>query len=193
MRIRSTIFVLLATACVAQAQQTLPSSSEPRVRVVTNLGEFVIELDSIRAPMTVDHFLSYVREDHYSGTIFHRVISGFIAQGGGYTTDYQLKPAPRKVINESGNGLSNLRGTVAMARTVEPHSADSQFYVNLVDNLDLNPRPTRWGYTVFGEVVEGMDVVDQIGHVATGPGGEFDRNVPAEPIVIESMVVVGEE
>lgn len=165
---------------------------DPRVNVVTSAGSFVIELDADRAPLTVETFLSYVREGHYEGILFHRVIQGFVAQAGGYTRDFQLRPAQRTVANESGNGLSNLRGTVGLARTSDPHSGNAQFYINLVDNLELNPRSTRWGYTVFGTVVEGMNVVDEIGHVATGANGPFDRNVPVENVVIERIDVVGE-
>jgi cyclophilin family peptidyl-prolyl cis-trans isomerase len=123
----------------------------------------------------------------YAGTIFHRVVQGFVAQAGGYTPDMKLKPTTTTVFNEAGNGLSNLRGSVGMARSNEPHSGTSQFYVNLADNIDLNPRPTRWGYAVFGKVVEGMDVVDDIGHRPTGAGGPFDRSVPVEPILIERI------
>ena len=115
-----------------------------------------------------------------------------MAQAGGYTGDFQLKPTERMVVNEAGNGLSNLRGTVGLARTSDPHSGNSQFYINLVDNLDLNPRPTRWGYAVFGTVVEGMEVVDEIGHVATGANGPFERNVPMQSIVIQRVEVIGE-
>lgn len=176
----------------AFAQEAFEIDTEPRVRVDTNMGSFVIELDRIRAPITVEHFLQYVTEGHYSGTIFHRVVGGFIAQTGGYTRDLELKPAGRSVFNESGNGLSNLRGTVGMARSGEPHSGTSQFYINLGDNLDLNPRPTRWGYAVFGTVVEGMDVVDTIGDKPTGPSGEFDRAVPVEPIEIANIVLLTE-
>ena len=184
------LLTLLAVTVSAGAQETIAIDNSPRVQVVTNRGDFVIELDRIRAPMTVENFLEYVAEGHYNGTIFHRVLAGFIAQAGGYTEDLKLKPTSHTVFNESGNGLTNLRGTVAMARSNDPHSADSQFYINLADNHDLNPRPTRWGYTVFGKVVEGMDVVDQIGHTATGAAGEFDRNVPVDPIVIERMILL---
>ncbi|HEU4618760.1 MAG TPA: peptidylprolyl isomerase, partial [Gammaproteobacteria bacterium] len=118
------------------------AAGNPRVRVTTNVGSFVIELDPLRAPLTVENFLKYVDAGFYSGTVFHRVVSGFVAQGGGYTADYQQKPTTGNVPNESGNGLSNLRGTVGMARAGEPHSANSQFYINLKDNLELDPRPT---------------------------------------------------
>lgn len=182
---------LLLLPCAAFAQQALEISSSPRVRVETTLGDFVIELDRNRAPLTVEAFLAHVNDGHYQGTIFHRVVPGFIVQAGGYTPDLELKPIEGNVFNESGNGLSNLRGTVGFARTEEPHSGTSQFYVNLVDNLELNPRPTRWGYAVFGRVVEGMEVVDAIGDQPTSSGGPFDRNVPVEPIVIERVVVLG--
>lgn len=189
---RSAIALLSLVLPAAQvfAQELSTISTDPRVRVETSVGDFVIELDPGRAPLTTEGFLTNVTTGFYAGTVFHRVVSGFIAQGGGYTPDLQLKPTENSVINESGNGLSNLRGTVGMARTSEPHSATTQFYVNLADNLDLNPRPTRWGYTVFGTIVEGMDVVDEIGHAPTGAGGEFDRSVPVNPIVIENVTLL---
>ena len=183
---------LTAGPASAQDEQAEAVSTDPRVNVVTSAGSFVIELDADRAPLTVENFLAYAREGHYDGTVFHRVIQGFVAQAGGYTGDFQLKPAERMVVNEAGNGLSNLRGTVGLARTSDPHSGNAQFYINLVDNLDLNPRPTRWGYAVFGTVVEGMEVVDEIGHVPTGANATFERNVPAQNIVIERVEVVGE-
>ncbi len=189
---RAIAFRTIALLSLASAPLALHAADKPRVRVDTNRGSFVIELEADRAPLTVEHFLAYVAEGHYEGTTFHRVVQGWIAQGGGYTPDLELKPAERTVPNESGNGLSNMRGTVGMARTNEPHSATSQFYINLNDNLDLNPRPTRWGYTVFGTVVEGMEVVDEIGHVATGSGGPFARDVPVEPIVIERVELISE-
>ena len=194
MRLLALLFGTALTAGLAFAQEEPAEvvSTDPRVNIVTSAGSFVIELDVDRAPLTVENFLAYAREGHYDGTIFHRVIQGFVAQSGGYTGDFQLKPTERMVVNEAGNGLSNLRGTVGLARTSDPHSGNSQFYINLVDNLDLNPRPTRWGYAVFGTVVEGMAVVDEIGHVATGANGPFERNVPVQSIVIERVEVVGE-
>lgn len=173
---------MLSTAVCAQI-----NSSDPRVRVVTTAGDFVIRLDPGRAPLTVAAFLENVDSGFYEGTIFHRVIAGFVAQAGGFTEDMQQKPTETSVVNESGNGLSNMRGTVGLARSNEPHTGTTQFYVNLADNLDLNPRPTRWGYAVFGTVEEGMDVVDSIGHSPTAGGGEFVRNVPMTPIVIERI------
>src|SRR5690606_1643301 len=139
-----------AALCALLASAAAVAQHNTRVRVTTNVGSFVIELDAGRAPLTVAHFLQYVEEGHFAGTVFHRVVQGFVAQGGGYTEDLELKPAERTVPNESGNGLSNLRGTVGIARTSDPHSGTTQFYINLADNLDLNPRPTRWGYAVFG-------------------------------------------
>ena len=176
---------------IASAQD-VESLGDPQVRIVTNVGAFVVELDRERAPLTVENFLLYVGEGFYGGTVFHRVIQGFIAQAGGFTADMQEKVAQRNVINESGNGLSNLRGTMGLARTNDPHSGNAQFYINLADNIDLNPRPTRWGYTVFGTVIEGMEVVDEIGHVSTGAGGTFDRNVPVQTIVIERVELLSE-
>jgi cyclophilin family peptidyl-prolyl cis-trans isomerase len=166
-----------------QAPAAIPD--HPRVKFSTNMGSFTVELDTKRAPLTVENFLRYVKEDHYSGTIFSRVVEGFIAQGGGYTPDLKEKPTHEPLFNEAGNGLSNRRGAVAMARTGSPHSATSQFFINLVDNGGLDPLPTRWGYAVFGQVVEGMDVIDGIGHVITGPAGIFDDGVPHKPVIIE--------
>jgi len=185
---------LVAPAIVAaqEAPQAAAVDMRPRVQIVTNLGAFVLELDRERAPMTVENFLNYVRMGYYEGTIFHRVVHGFVAQAGGYTADMTAKMPGSSVVNESGNGLSNLRGTVGLARTEAPHSGTAQFYLNLADNVDLNPRPTRWGYTVFGKVVDGMEVVDEIGQKPTGARGTLDRDVPIENIVIESATVLGE-
>jgi cyclophilin family peptidyl-prolyl cis-trans isomerase len=176
----------------APAPATVTATATPRVRVETNVGSFVIELDRLRAPLTVDAFLRYVKQGFYDGLVFHRVVAGFVAQAGGYTPDLALKPVTTNIANESGNGLSNLRGTVGLARSNEPHSATTQFYVNLADNIDLNPKPTRWGYAVFGKVTEGMEVVDDIGHRPTGGGGPFDRNVPVEPITIARIELLNE-
>jgi cyclophilin family peptidyl-prolyl cis-trans isomerase len=188
MRLASLLLSLLLLPQLVAAQQ--PVFPGDRVRVVTNAGTFVIELDKGRAPLTVAAFLKYVEQGFYSGVIFHRVVAGFIAQAGGYTADLTQKPVTESVVNESGNGLSNLRGTVGFARSNEPHSGTSQFYINLADNVDLNPRPTRWGYAVFGKVVEGMEVVDDIGHRPTAGGGPFDRNVPVEPVIVERIELI---
>ena len=145
------------------------------MRVETNLGSFVIALDTDRAPLTAANFLEYVRAGHYNGTIFHRVIANFVAQGGGYDEKSSRSRPAQGVPNESGNGLSNRRGTVGLARTGDPHSGNAQFYINLGDNAALDPQPSRWGYAVFGHVIEGMNVVDDIGAVATGEVGPFER------------------
>jgi cyclophilin family peptidyl-prolyl cis-trans isomerase len=187
---RSILLATLLLPLATLAQDPIQVTVTPRVRVVTTKGDFVIELDRARAPLTVEAFLGNVASGFYANTVFHRVIGNFVAQGGGYTPDLELKPTDIKIFNESGNGLSNLRGTVGLARANDPHSGSGQFYVNLADNLDLNPRPTRWGYAVFGKVVEGMEVVDSIGQVPTGAGGNLQGNVPVTPIVIESMVLL---
>jgi len=150
------------------------------------MGDFALELDPVRAPLSVANFIQYVGDKHYEGTIFHRVIGNFVVQAGGFTPDGTERPTRTPVPNESGNGLSNRRGTVAMARTDDPHSATSQFYINLTDNLALDPAPTRWGYAVFGRVTEGMEVIDKIASVATGARGKFEEDAPLEPIVIVS-------
>lgn len=160
---------------------------ETHVIIQTNHGSFTIALDGARAPNTVANFLRYVDGGHYDGTIFHRVIAGFMAQGGGYDQSYSKKPTQAPVGNEADNGLKNLRGTVAMARTGDPHSATAQFFVNLVDNafLDHKGKTDRdWGYTVFGKVIDGMDVVDRIAKVRTGAGGPFAKDAPQEMVSI---------
>ncbi len=161
----------------------------PKVRIETTAGDILVELDDERAPLTVANFMQYVADGLYEGTIFHRVVNGFVIQGGGFTPDMTQKPTRDGIPNESGNGLSNERMTIAMARTNDPHSADSQFYINLADNVALDPKATRWGYTVFGVVTEGIQVVDDIGHRGTGTVDGM-QNVPAVPIVIEKVVVV---
>ena len=174
-------------AAAAKADKTATPAPSPQVQVVTSLGNFTIELNAERAPLTVAHFLKYVDQGQYSGTIFHRVVANFVIQGGGFDTSYKLKPAPSKVVNESGNGLSNTRGTVGMARSAAPHGADAQFYVNLFDNAALDPSQTRWGYAVFGKVIQGMDVVDRIGNLATGKVGPFNEDAPLKQVVIERI------
>jgi peptidyl-prolyl cis-trans isomerase A (cyclophilin A) len=175
------------TIAVALLAGAAHGQESPRVRVSTSLGAFVIALDAERAPLTVANFLEYVRAGHYNGAIFHRVVGNFVAQGGGYDQQYVEKPTRPGVPNESGNGLSNRRGTVGLARTADPHSGNAQFYLNLADNAALDPQPSRWGYTVFGVIVEGMNVVDDIGAAATGEVGPFDRDAPLKPIVIERV------
>lgn len=176
-----------ASPAAAAAAAAAKPAGMPRVQVVTNMGSFVIELNSERAPLTVQHFLAYVDEGFYSNTVFHRVVPDFVIQGGGLDADYRLKGAALKVVNESGNGLTNARGTVGAARGNDPHGSDSQFYINLFDNSNLDPNPNRWGYAVFGKVVQGMDVVDKIGNVPTGAHGAIKQDVPLKSVIIEKI------
>jgi peptidyl-prolyl cis-trans isomerase B (cyclophilin B) len=165
----------------------------PRVLLQTSAGNITVELDRAKAPATVDNFLTYVRDGFYDGTIFHRVIKKFMLQGGGFTTDFQQKPTRPPVRNEADNGLKNLRGTIAMARTSNPQSATAQFFINTVDNdfLDFRDQTqTGWGYAVFGKVVEGMDTVDKIENLPTGSAGPLPRDVPQTMVVIEKATVV---
>jgi len=176
---------LLLSGISRAAEQTT------QVRVTTNMGEFVIEVYDERAPITAANFLRYVREGFYSNTIIHRVVANFVIQGGGHdATTMQLKPTHDNVFNESGNGLQNKRGTVGLARAGPPHSGNAQFYVNLVDNPDLDPVPTRWGYTVFGRIVQGMDVIDRIGETPTGATGPFKSDAPLKPVIIQKMEII---
>ena len=159
----------------------------------TSKGTITLELDDAKAPETVANFVQYAKDGHYDGTIFHRVIDGFMIQGGGFTRDMNQKETREPIRNEAMNGLKNLRGTIAMARTMVVDSATSQFFINLVDNAFLdfqNPTPQGFGYAVFGKVVDGMDVVDQIAKVKTGFSGPH-QNVPEEAIVIKKVVVGG--
>ena len=161
------------------------------VKVTTSLGEFVIEVRNDRAPLTAANFLRYVHEGFYSNTLFHRVIANFVIQGGGYdATTLALKPTHESIFNESGNGLQNKRGAVGLARADAPHSGNAQFFVDLVDNPDLDPVSTRWGYTVFGRVVQGMDVIERIGETATGSMGPWKSDAPLKPVIIEKTEVV---
>jgi peptidyl-prolyl cis-trans isomerase B (cyclophilin B) len=158
-----------------------------RVELTTNFGRIVLELNDAEAPKTVENFLTYVRNGHYDGTIFHRVIPGFMVQGGGFTADMVQKPTMAPVQNEADNGLKNTAYTVAMARTGDPHSATAQFFVNVSDNDFLNftaKNPNGWGYTVFGRVTEGQDVVDRITQVRTG-SSRGHQDVPTQPVIIE--------
>ncbi len=188
------LFGILLGALTIGGQPSLAfaSSSEegpvksicPRVKIETNKGVIVIQLNWDKAPITSGNFARYVKEGFYDGTVFHRVIPGFVVQGGGYTREFKKKPTHEPIRNESNNGLSNVRGTIAMARTRDPHSATSQFYINLVDNTRLDYRDGQWGYTVFGRVVEGMEVVDAIARIQTGSRGPFPRDVPLEDVFI---------
>ena len=186
-----TLLLVLASTIVFAADKV---PAHPHIEIVTSLGTIKLELDGKQAPITVAHVLKLVDDGFYDGTIFHRVIPGFMAQGGGYTPNLKLKETSKMIANESGNGMTNVRGTIAMARTGDPHSADSQFFINVADNdrLDPNKDPYNgsWGYTVFGQVIEGMDVVDEIVNSRTGPGGKFSRDVPVVPVIIKKIARV---
>lgn len=187
-RLRS---VLPRLAAVLLAALVLPAAhaADPKVQLSTSLGDIVLELDEQRAPQSVRNFLDYVDSGFYDETLFHRVIEGFMIQGGGFSQNYQKKSTRAPISNEAYNGLRNNRYTIAMARTTAPHSATSQFFINSEDNRNLDHTGTSqrgWGYAVFGRVVAGKDVVDAISQVRTGPGGPFSRDVPAEPILILS-------
>jgi cyclophilin family peptidyl-prolyl cis-trans isomerase len=163
------------------------AAENPQVKIQTNQGDIVVELYPQKAPKTVANFLQYVDDGFYTNTLFHRVIDGFMIQGGGFTPQFERKQTRAPVVNEADNGIKNKRGTIAMARTVEPHSATAQFFINVVDNSNLDftsKTPRGWGYTVFGKVIQGMQVVDKIKAMPTGPGGPFPRDVPKTPVII---------
>ncbi|HVF34913.1 MAG TPA: peptidylprolyl isomerase [Candidatus Saccharimonadia bacterium] len=181
-----------AAAAAAPAEST--AAVNPKVALHTTMGDIVIELYPDKAPKSVENFLQYVRDKHYDGTIFHRVIDGFMVQGGGFTADLKQKPVRAAIANEANNGLSNTLGTVAMARTNDPNSATAQFFVNVVDNSRLDhvspENGFTWGYAVFGKVVEGMDVVEKIKAVETAPAGPLPKDVPKTAIVINSAEIL---
>ena len=200
---KKTVLLLLVAlpcifACMADVDAANKVPAHPHIEVVTTEGTFKLELDGNAAPLTVANFLELVDSGFYEGTLFHRIIPGFMAQGGGYTPGNRPKQSANSVPNESGNGLSNLRGTIAMARTSDPHSADSQFFINVANNVgqdaesaNLDPvKHTvrgRWGYTVFGFVIEGMEVVDAIVNAQSAPNGPGGAPAPVVPIVIKKM------
>jgi peptidyl-prolyl cis-trans isomerase B (cyclophilin B) len=186
---------VLSTAAVVPAGAL---AADPQVDVRTNLGTIRLELYPVKAPKTVENFLQYVRDGQYNGTVFHRVIDGFMIQGGGFDKDFHQKKTRAPIANEAQSGvkggLKNEVGTIAMARTADPNSASAQFFINVNDNSFLNwgdPRSDGNGYAVFGKVVSGMDVVNKIAKAPTGSGGPFPRDVPKQAVVIEAMTVVG--
>jgi cyclophilin family peptidyl-prolyl cis-trans isomerase len=191
----NSIFALLALLAIPHSAMAAPPpvpTDNPRVRMTTSLGVIELELDGKRAPNTVKNFLGYVDSGFYNGTIFHRVIPGFMIQGGGFTPGLKEKPTGAKIKNEADNGLKNLAGTIAMARTPDPHSASAQFFINSVDNAFLDHRDKSmqgWGYAVFGKVTLGMDVVKKIEAVPTSNAGMF-QNVQVKDVVITKMEVI---
>jgi len=199
MRFRSYFSVLIsvgiAVASVLYGVQSALAQEAPRVRFATTAGDFVLELYPDKAPKTVANFLQYVKEKHYDGTIFHRVINNFMIQGGGYDANYNEKRTRAPVAHEGREALAkggarNVVGTVAMARTNDPHSASAQFFINVKDNAFLDPDAQQFGYTVFGKVVLGMDVVEKIKATATGAAGPFASDVPKTPILINTATLV---
>ncbi|MCK5719262.1 MAG: peptidyl-prolyl cis-trans isomerase [Thiomargarita sp.] len=181
------LLLFIAQASSAETQQPI------QVNMQTSAGTIVIQLNQEKAPKTVANFLTYVNAGFYDGTIFHRIINNFMIQGGGFTPNFQQKTTNKPIANEANNGLKNVRGSIAMARTGNPHSATSQFFININDNAFLDYKAANqrgWGYTVFGKVVEGMEIVNKIKQSETGSGGPFRQDVPKKPIIIEKVSVV---
>ena len=185
--------IRIALVTITLMTITTTAFGGPMVKLQTNMGDIVIELNQEKAPKSAENFLGYVKDGFYNGTIFHRVIDGFMVQGGGFTQSMEKKGTKAPIQNEADNGLKNDKGTIAMARTGEPHSATAQFFINVVNNDFLNFRsktPRGWGYAVFGKVVQGMDVVDKIRKIPTGPQNPFPKDVPQSPVIIESASVM---
>ena len=183
---------ILMCLLLAILGNTVMSEANPKIQFETSKGNIVIQLDAEKAPKTVENFLTYVKSGHYDGTIFHRVIPSFMIQGGGFDVDMKQKSTNATIQNEANNGLKNIKGSISMARTSAPHSASSQFFINVTDNgmLDFTSEsPQGWGYAVFGQVIEGLDVVLTIEGVATGNRGGH-QDVPLEPVVIQKATVL---
>lgn len=192
MRTTLVYLMLFLFSTLSFATENKMSNTHSKVKLTTSLGDVVIQLEDEKAPVSAANFLAYVKQGFYSGTIFHRVIPGFMAQGGGFDSAFKQKETNAPIKNEADNGLKNKRGTLAMARTNDPHSATAQFFINYKDNSFLDhtsPSPSGWGYAVFGEVVEGMDVVDAMAKQATGNRGPH-QDVPKTDIVIDKAEVI---
>ncbi|MFT6903029.1 MAG: peptidyl-prolyl cis-trans isomerase A (cyclophilin A) [Colwellia sp.] len=190
MKIFSVILLLLSFTCSAKNLAIDPDNLFPRVKLETSMGIIIVELDRIRAPITVDNFLTYVVRGEYNNTIFHRIVPEFIVQGGGYSQNFALKKVDNTIINESGNGLKNVIGTIAMAKENRPHTANRQFFFNVADNSSLDPG-RHWGYAVFGAIVEGQAVVDAMALVKTDYNGEMGwEDVPIEPIMLIKAILL---
>ena len=187
--------VVIATAAMFSVATSALAQEAPRVRFATTAGDFMVEVYPDKAPKTVENFLQYVKDKHYDGTIFHRVIDNFMIQGGGFDAKFIQKPTRAPVVHEgrealAKGGLKNVVGTLSMARTNDPQSAAAQFFINVKDNAFLDPSPQAFGYTVFGKVVSGMDVVQKIKTTPTGAGGPFPSDIPKTPILINSATLV---
>lgn len=184
MRIISLLLLWLTLTVSANDTKIDPDNLFPQVKLETSMGVIIVELDRVRAPITVNNFLTYVVSGEYDNTIFHRIMPAFIVQGGGYTKDFELKKVNKNIINESGNGLKNEIGTIAMAKENRPHTANRQFFFNVADNSSLDPG-RRWGYAVFGAIVEGEEVVEAMSKVKTDYNDEMSwEDVPVEPVLL---------
>ncbi len=192
---KNLILALLPLIAVFAIAGNLAAAGKPKVHFKTNVGDFTIELEPDRAPKSVANFLQYVRDGHYDGLIFHRVIKAFMIQGGGFDAKYNKKSTRAPIENEADKGIPNERGTIAMARTGDPHSATNQFFINVKFNGFLNHRSKSqqgWGYTAFGRVVDGMNIVGRISRMETGSGGPFGSDVPSKQVVIETAKIISE-
>jgi len=195
MKIRALALSAIASATLFTVAFEVQAEAAPQVKFATSAGDFVVEVYPDKAPKTVENFLQYVQDKHYDGTIFHRVIANFMVQGGGFDAKYVQKPTRAPVVHEGREALAkggprNVAGTLAMARTSDPQSATAQFFINVKENAFLDPNAQSYGYTVFGKVVSGMDVVEKIKLTPTGPGGPFPTDVPKTPILINAATLV---
>ncbi|MBT3915914.1 MAG: peptidyl-prolyl cis-trans isomerase [Rhodospirillaceae bacterium] len=192
---KNLIMALLPFVAAFAIAGNLQAAGKPKVHFKTNVGDFTIELEPEKAPQTVANFLQYVRDGHYDGMIFHRVIKAFMVQGGGFDKSYNKKPTREPIPNEADKGIPNERGTIAMARTGDPHSATNQFFINVKFNGFLNYRSKTqqgWGYTAFGRVIDGMNIVGRISRMETGPAGPFPTDVPTKQVFIEKAKIISE-
>ena len=184
---------ILSFIVIVGVISNLQAAEKPKVHFKTTMGDFTIELEPDKAPQTVANFIEYVRAGHYDGLIFHRVIKAFMVQGGGFDENYNKMPTRQPIENEADNGLPNERGTIAMARTGDPHSATNQFFINVKYNGFLNHQSKTqqgWGYTAFGRVIDGMNIVGRISRMETGPGGPFPSDVPVKQVIIEKVKII---
>jgi cyclophilin family peptidyl-prolyl cis-trans isomerase len=186
-KIKKIIFI---SAILFMININAQSARDAVIEIQTTEGSIKVQLDARRAPITVENFMNLIKKEYFTGTIFHRVIPNFMIQGGGFDQNLLDLESQSSISNESGNGLTNLRGTIAMARTSDPHSANAQFFINTKDNSFLNPKSGNWGYAVFGNVIKGMNIVDKISKKPTGPEGRFAEDVPIEDIVINKIVIL---